>query len=111
MFYFSWAESSRETSPKPSRAVSEEDVKRLPIITESSEPEKISTVLDESEMAQFPGGQGNGTATFLFPKRQTNGTTKPNGYLMAETTLNNAKVSCSCFQLLIIQQFLLLKLM
>ncbi|XP_047105590.1 sodium-dependent phosphate transporter 2 isoform X1 [Schistocerca piceifrons] len=90
-------ESSRDPSPKPSRSISVEDVKRnLPIITETSEPEKMQLVQDENEMVQFTGNAANGTrngqTTYCFPLPQPNDTnTKLNGYLLAETAIGATK--------------------
>jgi hypothetical protein len=94
------AESSRDPSPKTSRAISADDIKKtLPIITETNELEKqVLALSDNNEMVQFPpvvstNGTSKGTShTYCFPVPQTNGTTtKSNGYLLAETTLNSTK--------------------
>ncbi|KAJ9589244.1 hypothetical protein L9F63_017543 [Diploptera punctata] len=81
-------ESSRDPSPKTSRGVSTDDLrKNLPVITET----QALTLSDNNEMVQFPpivAPNGN-SQTYCFP--QTNGsTTKTNGYLLAETALSAA---------------------
>jgi hypothetical protein len=95
------AESSRDPSPKTSRAISTDDIKKpLPSITETSELEKqVLALTDNNEMVQFPPVVStNGTSkaasphTYCFPVAQTNrATTKSNGYLLAETALTSTK--------------------
>ncbi|XP_069682380.1 sodium-dependent phosphate transporter 1-B [Periplaneta americana] len=93
-------ESSRDPSPKTSRAISTDDIKKtLPIITETNELEKqVLALSDNNEMVQFPpvvstnGTSKGASQTYCFPVPQTNGaTTKSNGYLLAETALNATK--------------------
>lgn len=94
-------ESSRDPSPKTSRAISTDDIKKpLPSITEASELEKqVLALTDNNEMVQFPPVVStNGTSkaagphTYCFPVAQTNrAATKSNGYLLAETALSSTK--------------------
>jgi hypothetical protein len=73
--------------------------KTLPVITETCELEKqVLALSDSNEMVQFPpvvstNGTSKGAShTYCFPIPQTNtATTKPNGYLLAETALNSTK--------------------
>ncbi|XP_021930091.1 sodium-dependent phosphate transporter 1-A isoform X2 [Zootermopsis nevadensis] len=92
-------ESSRDPSPKTSRAISTDDMKKtLPVITETCEQEKqVLALSDNNEMVQFPpvvstnGTNKGANHTYCFPIPQTNiATTKSNGYLLAETTLNSS---------------------
>jgi hypothetical protein len=96
------AESSRDPSPKTSRAISTDDIKKpLPSITEASELEKqVLALSDNNEMVQFPPAVStNGTSkaasprTYCFGVAQTNRppASKSNGYLLAETALSSAK--------------------
>ena len=96
------AELSRDPSPKTTRAISTDDLKKnLPIITETSEQEK-QALSNNNEPVQLP--PVGDSQTYCFPTPQTNGsTTKSNGYLLAETALSANKVRLLVYLLFVLR--------
>ncbi|XP_067014341.2 sodium-dependent phosphate transporter 1-A isoform X2 [Anabrus simplex] len=89
-------ESSRDPTPKPSRAMSTEDLKKvLPMITEaSSELEKSNQMIaggDAEVIVSLNGSAANGLTNPVAPQTNTTNT-KSNGFLLAETALTNSVV-------------------